>query len=117
MPQAPGSLVTRRSSTIAMTASPRASILLPRRIPEARLIRDPHLPQSKTRSSDRRTAPESSRASDAAGGHVKITRATTYVVGNPWKNWLFVRLDTDQPGLYGVGEGTLNAFARTIEAA
>ncbi len=48
---------------------------------------------------------------------MKITRATTYVVGNPWKNWLFVRLDTDQPGLYGVGEGTLNAFARTIETA
>ena len=48
---------------------------------------------------------------------MRITRATTYVVGNPWKNWLFVRLDTDQPGLYGIGEGTLNAFARTVEAA
>lgn len=48
---------------------------------------------------------------------MKITRATTYIVGNPWKNWLFVRLDTDQPGLYGLGEGTLNAFARTVEAA
>src|SRR5690349_19148900 len=48
---------------------------------------------------------------------MKITRATTYIVGNPWKNWLFVRLDTDEPGLYGVGEGTLNAFARTVEAA
>jgi galactonate dehydratase len=48
---------------------------------------------------------------------VRITRATTYIVGNPWKNWLFVRLDTDQPGLYGVGEGSLNGFARTVEAA
>lgn len=48
---------------------------------------------------------------------MRITRATTYVVGNPWKNWLFVRLDTDQAGLYGLGEGTLNAFARTVEAA
>ncbi len=48
---------------------------------------------------------------------MRITRATTYVVGNPWKNWLFVRLDTDQPGLFGVGEGTLNAFAKTVEAA
>ena len=48
---------------------------------------------------------------------MRITRATTYVVGNPWKNWLFVRLDTDQDGLYGVGEGTLNAFAKTVEAA
>ena len=48
---------------------------------------------------------------------MRITRATTYIVGNPWKNWLFVRLDTDQPGLYGVGEGSLNAFAKTVEAA
>jgi galactonate dehydratase len=47
---------------------------------------------------------------------VRITRATTYIVGNPWKNWLFVRLDTDQPGLYGIGEGTLNAFAKSVEA-
>ncbi len=48
---------------------------------------------------------------------MRITRATTYIVGNPWKNWLFVRLDTDQPGLYGVSEATLNAFAKTVEAA
>jgi galactonate dehydratase len=48
---------------------------------------------------------------------VRITRATTYIVGNPWKNWLFVRLDTDEPGLYGIGEGSLNAFAKTVEAA
>ena len=48
---------------------------------------------------------------------MRITRATTYIVGNPWKNWLFVRVDTDQPGLYGIGEGTLNAFAKTVEAA
>lgn len=48
---------------------------------------------------------------------MKITGATTYIVGNPWKNWLFVRLDTDQPGLYGVGEGSLNGFAKTIETA
>ena len=47
---------------------------------------------------------------------MKITRATTYVVGNPWKNWLFVRLDTDQDGLYGIGEGTLNGFAKAVEA-
>ena len=48
---------------------------------------------------------------------MQITRATTHIVGNPWKNWLFVRLDTDEPGLYGIGEGTLNAFAKTVEAA
>ncbi|HET7036782.1 MAG TPA: mandelate racemase/muconate lactonizing enzyme family protein, partial [Thermomicrobiaceae bacterium] len=47
---------------------------------------------------------------------MRITEATTYIVGNPWKNWLFVRVDTDE-GISGVGEGTLNAFARTVEAA
>ena len=48
---------------------------------------------------------------------MRITGATTYIVGNPWKNWVFVRLDTDQPGLYGVGEGSLNGFAKSVEAA
>ena len=44
---------------------------------------------------------------------MRITSATTYTVGNPWKNWVFVRLDTDE-GIYGVGEGTANAFAASI---
>ncbi len=48
---------------------------------------------------------------------MKITRASTWVVGNPWKNWLFVRLDTDVDGLYGIGEGTINGFAKTVETA
>lgn len=47
---------------------------------------------------------------------MRIIRATTFIAGNPWKNWLFVRLDTDQPGLYGIGEGTLNGFAKAVEA-
>ncbi len=42
---------------------------------------------------------------------MRITGVQTFIVGNPWKNWLFVRLETDQDGLYGIGEGTLNAFA------
>ncbi len=46
---------------------------------------------------------------------MRITKATTYIVGNPWKNWLFVRVDTDVPGLYGISEGSLNGFARTVE--
>jgi len=37
------------------------------------------------------------------GSIVRITKATTFIVGNPWKNWLFVRVDTDQAGLYGIG--------------
>ncbi len=47
---------------------------------------------------------------------MRITGVQTYIVGNPWKNWLFVRLETDQDGLYGIGEGTLNAFAKSAEA-
>lgn len=47
---------------------------------------------------------------------MKITDVKTYLVGNPWKNWLFVRVETDE-GIHGVGEGTLNGFARTVEAA
>jgi galactonate dehydratase len=46
---------------------------------------------------------------------MKIVEAKTYVVGNPWKNWVFVRLETDE-GIYGIGEGTLNGFAKTTEA-
>ena len=47
---------------------------------------------------------------------VKITGVTTYLVGNRWKNWLFVRVDTDE-GIHGLGEGSLNGFCRTVEAA
>ncbi len=47
---------------------------------------------------------------------MKIVEIETYPVGAGWKNWLFVRVLTDE-GLYGVGEATLNGFARTCEAA
>jgi galactonate dehydratase len=47
---------------------------------------------------------------------VKITAIETYIAGNPWKNWLFAKVTTDE-GIYGVGEGTLNYFAKTVEAA
>jgi galactonate dehydratase len=47
---------------------------------------------------------------------MKISDVRTYLVGNAWKNWLFVRVDTDE-GIHGVGEGTLNAFSATIETA
>ena len=40
---------------------------------------------------------------------MKIRDVRTYLVGNAWKNWLFVRVDTDE-GIHGVGEGTLNGF-------
>ncbi len=47
---------------------------------------------------------------------MRIVEIETYIAGNPWKNWLFTRVLTDE-GIYGVGEGTLNCFARTVEAA
>ena len=47
---------------------------------------------------------------------MKITSLETITVGAGWKNWLFVRVHTDQ-GLHGIGEGTLNGFIRTTEAA
>ena len=46
---------------------------------------------------------------------MKIADVETYTVGAGWKNWLFVRVLTDE-GIYGVGEGTLNGFIRTTEA-
>ncbi|MEO8660840.1 MAG: mandelate racemase/muconate lactonizing enzyme family protein [Bryobacteraceae bacterium] len=47
---------------------------------------------------------------------MKITGVETYIAGNPWKNWLFARVLTDE-GIHGVGEGTLNYFSRTVETA
>ncbi len=47
---------------------------------------------------------------------MKITAIDTYIAGNPWKNWLFARVSTDE-GIHGVGEGTLNYFGRTVETA
>jgi len=47
---------------------------------------------------------------------VHITSIETFIAGNPWKNWLFARLHTDE-GIYGIGEGTLNYFAKTVETA
>ena len=36
---------------------------------------------------------------------MKIERISTFVVGNPWKNWVIVRVETDA-GLTGLGEAT-----------
>ncbi len=46
---------------------------------------------------------------------MRITDVETFIVGNPWKNWLFIRLGTDE-GIHGIAEATLNAFAKTVEA-
>jgi len=46
---------------------------------------------------------------------LKITHLETFVVGNPWKNWVFVRVDTDE-GLSGLGEATGGLSAKPGEA-
>jgi galactonate dehydratase len=47
---------------------------------------------------------------------MKIIGIETYLVGNPWKNWLFTKVLTDE-GLHGVGEGSLNYFGKTVQTA
>ena len=47
---------------------------------------------------------------------MKIKDIKTYLVGNPWKNWLFVQVETDE-GIQGIGEGTLGHLSRTVETA
>ncbi len=47
---------------------------------------------------------------------MKITEVETYIAGNEWKNWLFCRVHTDE-GITGIGEGTVNGFGKTTEAA
>lgn len=47
---------------------------------------------------------------------MKITDVKTYIVGNEWKNWVFTQVETDE-GITGLGEATLNGFAKTVEAA
>ena len=47
---------------------------------------------------------------------MRITAIETYIAGNPWKNWVFAKVSTDE-GIHGVGEGTVNCFAKTVETA
>lgn len=47
---------------------------------------------------------------------MKIVDVKTTVVGNPWKNWIFVQLVTDE-GIIGVGEATGGLQTRPNEAA
>jgi galactonate dehydratase len=46
---------------------------------------------------------------------MRITKIETFVVGNPWKNWVFVKLLTDE-GIVGLGEATGGLSTRPGEA-
>lgn len=47
---------------------------------------------------------------------MKIVDVKTSVVGNPWKNWIFVQLFTDE-GIVGIGEATGGLSTKPNEAA
>ena len=47
---------------------------------------------------------------------MKIIDAKTFVVGNPWKNWIFVKLYTDE-GITGLGEATGGLQTKPNEAS
>ena len=47
---------------------------------------------------------------------VRITDVETYLVANPWKPWVFVRVETDA-GVTGLAEATTHDKPRTVAAA
>jgi galactonate dehydratase len=47
---------------------------------------------------------------------MRLVDIETHLVGNPWKNWVFVRLITDE-GIHGIGEGSLGHLSKTVETA
>ena len=47
---------------------------------------------------------------------MRVTELKTFLVGGSWRNWLVVKLETDE-GIHGVGEATLEGKSATVEAA
>ena len=45
---------------------------------------------------------------------MRITDIKALVVNAQMRNWVFVKVETDQPGLYGWGEGTLEWKTRAV---
>src|SRR3712207_8656065 len=50
-------------------------------------------------------------------GPLKITRIETVVVNAVHRNWIFVKVLTDQAGLHGWGEATLEWKTRAVKGA
>ena len=48
---------------------------------------------------------------------MKITKIRSVIVHAEMRNWVFVRVDTDQAGLFGWGEATLEWKTRSVAAA
>lgn len=47
---------------------------------------------------------------------MRITKVRTFLVNAKMRNWLFVRVETDTPGLYGLGEATLEFQSAAVAA-
>ncbi len=48
---------------------------------------------------------------------MKISSIKTVVVNAQMRNWVFVKVETDQPGLYGWGEASLEWKTRAVVGA
>jgi Enolase C-terminal domain-like/Mandelate racemase / muconate lactonizing enzyme, N-terminal domain len=48
---------------------------------------------------------------------MNIKRVSTVIVNARMRNWVFVKVETDEPGLYGWGEGTLEWKTRSVVGA
>lgn len=48
---------------------------------------------------------------------MKIVRVTANVINARLRNWVIVRIETDQPGLYGLGEATVEFQTRAVVGA
>ena len=48
---------------------------------------------------------------------MKITRVSTLIVNANIRNWVFVKVETDQAGLWGWGEATLEWKTRSVVGA
>ena len=47
---------------------------------------------------------------------MKITGIEAFLVGNPWKNWVLVKVETDE-GLVGWGDATCGLSAQPVYGA
>ena len=47
---------------------------------------------------------------------MRVTEVKTFLVGGSWRNWLIVKIETDE-GVHGVGEATLEGKSATVETA
>lgn len=48
---------------------------------------------------------------------MKITKITPYVCNAGMRNWIFVKVETDEPGIFGWGEATLEWKTRAVSGA